>query len=93
MPSPFRKATVVALCAAAIGGIGLTTPAQAAQLGFVRVDVDEAQGRDVDWTRQWSTGWDACRAAYPATKSIRLNWTGGIAPDNIYTLWTCFDNS
>lgn len=86
----FRKTTVAALCAAAIGGIALATPAQAAQIGSVRVYVDKAKGHTKEWTRLQSTGMAECRATYPSTKSVKMVGTGGVEP-NIYTLWDCLN--
>lgn len=81
-----RKAAMVALSAVAIGGIALATPAQAAELGHVRVD-----SSDKAWTMRWGTGWDACKSRFPATKSIKRQSTSSPGENQYYSIWRCFD--
>jgi hypothetical protein len=85
-----RKAAAVMLSALTIAGLSMAGTAQAAEIGFVRLDVDNSVGHTKEWTRDWNNGWNECRAEYPATKSIELNGTGGIEP-HIFTDWDCFD--
>jgi hypothetical protein len=83
-----KAGTALVLTAAVtLGGIAFAAPAQAAELGRVSADAN------------WSAGWKACRAKYPATRSIRdvndfqrperssTPW----GEERTQTLWRCYD--
>jgi len=82
-----RKAAMVALGAAIVGSITIATPAQAAVLGTATVKDNGS----------WGAGWDACKAKYRNTQSIKLTYAeGGWNPDGkMYGtwVWNCYNTN
>lgn len=87
-----KKAALAAVSVAAIGGVFLSTPASAAELGTVKVT-----GTNYEQSRSWGAGWDQCRATYPKTKSIKRlsNESGGTTSTGRRwaTTWACYDTA
>lgn len=87
--SRFRsKTAMIILSAAAIGGVTLATPAHAAQLGQASVYRDTR-----DEARDWNAGWNACRAKFPSTKSIKVYGVFAAGDRGWEGIWNCYSGA
>jgi hypothetical protein len=81
-----RKAAMVAL-GAAIVGITIATPAQAAELGTATVKNNGS----------WGAGYDACKANYRNTQSVKLTfaeWEPQPNGQSVGTwIWKCYNTN
>jgi hypothetical protein len=93
-----RRASIVlaVTSAAVLGGFAVGTQAEAASLGTVSIIFTDKVGADF-YQAGWSRAWEACRAAYPDTRSIELLSYFGVVSSpgaetaEFHETWSCLD--